>query len=209
MDLFVLGAVAVLSAMGGFWVGRSIKWQLAQADGGTSIPAEATAERAERGIMVKALSQYREVGSPVAGELKVAEENGVKKIHIRPLQGKVYAPASGKITHLFPMGSAMLLKADFGADIFLRAGSRVDEMCSQWYRCRVMENEIVRKGSLLLEYDVEHIEESGADGEVILSIENEEVLGPLTRSTSNQVKVGEPILYVPCDIRSVSYERQP
>lgn len=207
MDIFVLGAVAVLSAMAGFWAGRSLNWQLAEAEGVTAVGHDEVVEKPVRRGQFKTVSRYREIGAPVSGELNVLEENGRKKVRIQPRQGKVYAPASGKITHLYPMGSAMELQTDFGARILVSMGSRVDEMCSEFYRCRVMENEVVRKGMLIMEYDPEGIEENGGDAQVILSIENEEELGPVTLSSATHAKAGEPILYVACETHSESFDR--
>lgn len=204
MDIFVLGAVAALSAMGGFWLGRSVNWQLAEAEGAPVSGHEEVVEKPVRRGQFKTVSRYREIGAPVGGEVNVLEENGRKKVRIQPHQGKVYAPASGKITHLYPMGSAMVLQTDFGARLLVQAGSRVDEMCSEFYRCRVMENEVVRKGTLIMEYDPDGIEEIGGDGYVTVSIENEEELEAVTLSSCTQTKAGEPILYVACETHSES-----
>ena len=207
MDIFVLGAVAVLSAMAGFWAGRSLNWQLAEAEGATAAGRDEVVEKSVRRGQFKTVSRYREIGAPTGGEVDVFEENSRRKVRIQPRQGKVYAPASGKITHLYPMGSAMELQTDFGARILVSMGSRVDEMCSEFYRCRVMENEVVRKGMLIMEYDPEGIEENGGDAQVILSIENEEELGPITLSSGTHIKAGEPILYVACETHSESSDR--
>lgn len=207
MDIFVMGAVAVLSVMAGFWAGRSLRWQLAEAERVSSGEEELPTEKPLRRRQYKTVSRYREIGAPANGEMNVFEENGHKKVRIVPLQGKVYAPASGKITRLYPMGSAMQLQTDFGARLLLRVGSHVDEMSSEFYRCRVMENEVVRKGALLLEYDPERLEANGADAEVILSVENEEDVGPLTLSSCTRARAGEPILYVACDIHSESSDK--
>lgn len=208
MDIFVLGAVAVLSAMGGFWLGRSVNWQLAEVETAAVSGHEEVVEKTVRRGQFKTVSRYREIGAPVSGEVNVLEENGRKKVCIQPCQGKVYAPASGKITHLYPMGSAMVLQTDFGARLLVRAGSHVDEMCSEFYRCKVMENEVVRKGTLVMEYDPAGIEKAGGDAQVTLSIENEEELGQVTLSSTTHAKAGEPILYVACEIHSESSDKR-
>lgn len=204
MDIFVLSAVAVLSAMGGFWLGRSINWQLAEGETVAVSGREEVMEKSLRRGQFKTVSRYREIGAPVGGEVNVLEENGRHKVWIMPRQGKIYAPASGKITRLYPMGSAMMLQTDFGARLFMQAGGHVDEMCSEFYRCRVMENEVVRKGSLIMEYDPEEIEKAGGEAQVTLSIENEEELGLVTLSSCTHAKAGEPILYVACETHSES-----
>lgn len=207
MDLLVLAAVAILSGMVGFSTGRSLNSVNNNAD--ENVSKEDFLDKQEQTRLVKALSKYWEVGSPVSGDFEMREEYGFKRVYIKPLHGKVYAPVSGKITRLYPMGREIVLQSEFGAEIHIEAGRHVDEMSSDLYRCRVMENEIVRKGSLLLEYDMASIEAGGGNPELVLCVEQEEVLGPLSRSSSNHIKAGEPILYVACGTRSVSYERRP
>jgi len=204
MDIFVLGAVAVLSAMAGFGAGRSLSRQLAEAEGVTAVGRDEVVEKPVRRGQFKTVSRYREIGAPVSGEVNILEEHGRKKVCIQPRQGKVYAPASGKITHLYPMGRAMELQTDFGAKILVSVGSHVDEMCSEFYRCRVVENEVVRKGTLIMEYDPDGIEENGGDAQVILSIENEEELERITQSSITHIKAGEAILCVACETHSES-----
>lgn len=308
MDMFVLAAVAILAAMAGFWAGRSVQWQLAEAgetgaeehaaaitqpDGNQSAvagnrsgfmgqgaveyagqkadayagqmpdtyagrnvnpyagiygrrseaeydgaypvaydrrDAETDTWRNRRGFarlgerydgkaagrknarfdrrrQVKTVSLGREIGSPVAGQMGVYVEDGRRKLRLLPDQGKVYAPASGRIQRLYPMGSAMLLHTEFGADLLLQVGNGVDEMCSGFYHCRVMEHEYVRKGTLLLEYDPVGIRGEGASPEVILSVENEEDLGGVTVTGQSRIKVGETILYIARGRHSESYEK--
>ena len=230
MDMFVLVSVAVIAAMAGFWAGRSLTWQLAEAEGvsvedavdfdgefGQNLVSVEETDAESRGKgrgssksrkNGKTISLGREIGSPVSGQVSVFEENGRRKVRLLPDQGKVYAPAAGKIRHLYPMGSAMLLQTEFGAEILLQAGSHVDEMCSSHYRCRVMEHEFVRKGTLLLEYDPAAIHAEGAEPEVILSIENEADMGKLTMTAKSRMKAGEPVLYVAGDKHSESYEKR-
>lgn len=273
MDTFVVAAVAIVAAMAGFWTGRSIQWQLAEAE--TAEPAEpprmATvaepvaaaemiaepkgmadyyrADRAERAVsaepargslreyarggrerepfpgrlqadgrrringrfdkrrQTKTVSLGREIGSPVTGQVSVFEEDGRYKLRILPDKGQVYAPAAGRIRRLYPMGSAMLLQTEFGAEILLRIGNNVDEMCSGYYSCRVMEHEYIRKGSLLLEYDPAGLCGEGAEPEIILSVENDVSPGSVTFTGKSRIRAGEPVLYVVCDKHSESYEK--
>lgn len=212
--MFVLGAVAVLAAMAGFWAGRSVQWQLAEAEGAYTEEPESVdsmeqgrqksraggmmSSLMERRKPVKVLTPGREVVSPATGQMSIFEEAETRKVRILPDYGKVYAPASGRIMRLYPMGSAMLLRTEFGADIMIQIGSNVDEMCSGFYRCRVMEHEIVRKGALLLEYDPAAVTLTGANPEIILTVENEKDLDKVAITGSSRIKAGEPLLYIAC-----------
>lgn len=181
MDVFVLVSVAILSAMMGFWAGRSLQWRV---------------EDDERESRIKRILQGNEIGSPATGTVSMTEENGRREMLILPEQGKVYAPAAGRIMRLYPMGRAMLLKTEFGAEILLKVGSGVDDLYSGCYRCRVMEHEYVRKGTLLLEYDMEQITAWGASTEVALCVENEDTFAQISVTELAHMKAGEPLIYV-------------
>lgn len=270
MDIFVLTSVGILAAMTGFWLGRSLTWQLAEAEGdlvegsaaGREIPsnenvsdvwflkgsfsngesglqengfadegalnsrgevrmANAGAAHGGNGIRegrnlsgakrrknVVTLSPGREIASPVTGQVSLFEEEGRRRFRILPDQGKVYAPASGRIRRLYPMGSAMLLQTEFGAEILLQAGRHVNEMCSGYYRCRVMEHEYVRKGTLLLEYDPAAVRREGAEPELILSVENETEFSRTIVCARPRMKTGEPLVYVEGGRQPQAYEQR-
>lgn len=181
MDTFVVAAVGILSAMTGFWIGRSLQWNM---------------EDDEDHPGAKKILKGNEIISPAAGAVKVVEENGKKEMHIIPEQGKIYAPAAGRVTKLYPMGQAMLLETEFGAEILLKVGNGIDDMYSNCYRCRVMEHEYIRKGALILEYDPKAIVAYGASPEVSVSLQNQDVFEQVNVTELSRMKVGEPLMYV-------------
>lgn len=199
MDMFVLAAVAVLAAMAGFWAGRSLQWQLAEGmmDGedeeGTGSGGGIEG-RGKNGVQRK-ISLGQVIASPVAGIMTGSMEDGRPVISINPEQGRVYAPAAGRITRLYPMGSAMKLRTEFGAELLIQVGSRVDEMQSDLYRCRVMEREVVRKGKLLLEYDVDGLRAEGAGPEVTMRVENGES-DSVAMAGNARVNAGDEVMWV-------------
>lgn len=190
--------------MAGFWTGRSLQWQLADTEEGIAAREAETADtrgapgaRHARGV--RRIPVGHEIGSPVSGSLSCASENGQSVLRLAPDRGRVYAPAAGRILRLYPMGCAMLLRTDFGADLYLQAGSGADEMQSGCYRCRVMEREVVRKGSLLLEYDLEGLHRDGAGTEVTLRVvprEREETPMDVTVTDRPYVKAGDCVMHM-------------
>ncbi len=138
----------------------------------------------------------RAIGSPVTGEVSGFSEGGKKGVILRSSQGKLYAPVSGKIVKLYPTGNCMLLRTDFGMDLLIRAGIGTEELEGLHYRPRVIQNEVVSKGKLLLEYDPAAIRREGYDPAVILSVEAAEDYREITVSEDAQVKNGEDIMWV-------------
>lgn len=115
--------------------------------------------------------QYWSVGSPVSGEVIGQEEGEHPAVVIYPGTDQLYAPANGKITRLFPMGNAFCFRTEFGAELYIRAGKAEDDLLSGYYRSRVIQNEVVEKGKLLLEFDRKGLEEEGVSPEVTICVE--------------------------------------
>ena len=102
------------------------------------------------------------VGSPVSGFAEVLRDGERPVVVIEPDCDGVYAPAGGKITRLFPMGNAFRLVTEFGAELYVQVGDGGDELMGAYYRPRIMQNEIVGKGKLLIEFDRRGLEMVGA-----------------------------------------------
>lgn len=136
------------------------------------------------------------IGSPCDGEVNFFYEGNRRGAVLLPSQGQVYAPASGKIIRLYPMGNAFVLRTDFGVELLLKAGSRKDELLSMYYRARVVQNEIVNKGRLLLEFDLEGLLAEGEDTAVSVSVEAADDYRDILITNQKHVKVGEELLWV-------------
>lgn len=136
------------------------------------------------------------VGSPVSGEVTAQREGEQPTVIIRPDGDKIYAPAGGKVTRVFPMGNAFLFTTEFGAELYIQAGEVDDELMVRHYRPRILQNEVVGKGKLLLEFDRMGLEAEGMSTEVSVSVENCSVGGDVKMAVGGRVKTGEEILQV-------------
>ncbi len=136
------------------------------------------------------------IASPVAGQVDVLEGQGHRGVLLTPEDNKVYAPASGKIIRLYPRGNEFLLRTDSGVVLRLRAGERDADMTRDYFRPRIMQNEFVGKGKLLLEYDREALARDGYDTHVSMTVEEEERSYDLSVTGSMWVKNGQDCLWV-------------
>lgn len=144
----------------------------------------------------RVLSDGKSIASPVDGRLHFLCESGRKCVIIEPNQGKVYAPVSGKIVKLYPMGNAFRLRDNEGTEVLIRVGKpQPDELCSTYFRSRIVENEIVNKGKLLLEFDKEGLLGAGEEIGVTVCPETD-LESEIFISESEWVKVGEEILCI-------------
>lgn len=116
--------------------------------------------------MVKQL----EIASPIKGTVLKLEKmkddafaSGVlgKGAAIIPEEGKVYAPADGVITALFPTLHAIGMQADNGLELLIHIGLDTVQLNGEGFRAMVKQGDRVKKGQLLVTFDKEFIESKG------------------------------------------------
>lgn len=134
------------------------------------------------------------VGSPVSGEVTDRSDDGKPAVAIHPGEDRLYAPANGKITKIFPMGNAFLFRTEFGAELLIRVGDAEDDLLERYYRPRILRNEIVGKGKLLLEFDRAGLVKEGASCCVTMTVETGGCAGSAIAAVGERVKTGEPVL---------------
>ncbi|MBN3216705.1 beta-glucoside-specific PTS transporter subunit IIABC [Pectobacterium polaris] len=113
-----------------------------------------------------------QLGSPAKGELISLEEvndkvfsSGVvgQGVAILPQEGRIYSPVDGMIASTFASGHAVGILSQNGAEILIHVGINTVQLEGQHYQMRVEEGDEVKKGQLLLEFDLEAIKKAGYD----------------------------------------------
>ncbi len=187
LNIFGIGGIVVLAMVIGYFLGRGNRAVLEERE----EEQEPKAQEIDRRRMV----QGRSIASPVAGKVGFFSEDGRKGVVIEPEQGMLYAPVSGKIIKLYPMGNAFLLQsAELGevVELMIQVGRRQpDELCSTCFRSRVVQNEVVARGKLLLQFDKDSLQAAGEDTAVYVSPENSMSERELVVTQKERVKVGE------------------
>ena len=135
------------------------------------------------------------IGSPVTGEVRTFGEGTRRGALLRPEMGKLYAPASGKIIKLYPMGNTMVLRTDWGVEIMMRVGDVKDELCGTCFRTSIVQNEVVHKGKLLLEFDREELQKEGVDPCVSVTV-GAGAYRDIAVTQKERVKSGEELLWI-------------
>ena len=136
------------------------------------------------------------VGSPVAGYVASYQDGDRPGVMICPGEDKLYAPVAGKIIRLFPMGNAFLFRTEFGAELYIQAGEVRDDLLGRYFRPRVLQNEIVSKGKLLLEFDRQGLGMEGASAMVMLRVENRAYGSRVFLAAEEKVQPGGDLLKV-------------
>lgn len=80
-----------------------------------------------------------------------------------PEEGKVFAPADGVITALFPTGHAVGITTDSGIEILIHIGINTVKLNGAFFKLHIKKGESVKKDDLLIEFDLDEIKKQGYD----------------------------------------------
>lgn len=84
-----------------------------------------------------------------------------KGIAIEPSEGKVSAPFDGTIATLFPTKHALGIVSDTGCEVLIHIGFNTVQLNGKHFTAHVQQGDKVKKGQLLIEFDMEAIKEEG------------------------------------------------
>lgn len=110
------------------------------------------------------------ISSPIKGEVKALSEitdeafsSGAmgKGVAIEPSEGKVYSPVDGVLTSLFSSGHAIGVTSNNGVDILIHVGKDTVKLKGKHFTAKVAQGDTVKKGQLLMEFDMAAIKEAG------------------------------------------------
>nr|WP_308626244.1 PTS glucose transporter subunit IIA [uncultured Eisenbergiella sp.] len=145
------------------------------------------------------------LGAPLEGEcvsLKqvndptFSEEILGKGIAIVPADGKVYAPANGEISTVFPTGHALGLTTEDGVEVLIHIGLDTVKLNGQHFTIRANAGDKVSKGDLLIEADIEQIKAAGYDVITPMIICNTTDYASVEGKTGKTVKPGDDCLEI-------------
>lgn len=82
-------------------------------------------------------------------------------IAVEPTEGKLYAPADGKITVAFPTGHAYGLRTEDGLDLLMHIGMDTVELDGKYFTPKVAKGDTVKRGDVIAEFDIPAIKDAG------------------------------------------------
>ncbi len=84
-------------------------------------------------------------------------------VAVIPEEGKVYAPADGRIISIFDTKHAICFSSNCGTEILIHIGVDTVNLQGKYFTPHVNTGDIVKKGQLLIEFDKESIQKAGYD----------------------------------------------
>ena len=84
-----------------------------------------------------------------------------KGIAIEPVEGKVVAPFYGKVSAVVDTKHAVGLQSDSGVEVLIHIGMDTVKLEGKYYTVHVKEGDTIKRGDLLVTFDMEQIKKSG------------------------------------------------
>lgn len=113
---------------------------------------------------------------------------------IVPDEGRVYAPVDGHIASTFASGHAIGISSTGGAEILIHVGINTVQLEGQYFHMQVKEGEAVKKGQLLLTFDLDEIKHAGYDTVTPVVVTNSGAWRELHISDKPHSRFGEPVM---------------
>lgn len=131
----------------------------------------------------------KEVPDPTFGEEILG-----KGIAVIPTDGRVYAPADGVISTVFPTGHAVGVTTPDGAELLIHIGLDTVELKGEPFEIKVENNQSVKKGDLLIVADLEKIRAAGKEIITPLVICNSDAYAKVETFVGKDVEPGDDVI---------------
>ena len=117
-------------------------------------------------------------------------------IAIVPSCGKVYSPIDGIIGAFFQSKHAIVIKGNNGEELLIHIGIDTCKLNGNYFTSYIKQNDVVTKGQLILEFDLNKIKEEGYDLTSSITITNSSSFSKIDKTEKGTVKVGDELLKV-------------
>ncbi len=163
-------------------------------------------EKEEKGtVQDSSMLKKLEIASPIKGKaMKLASikddafASGVlgKGAAVLPEEGKVFAPADGEVTALFPTLHAIGMKTEEDVEILIHIGLDTVQLNGEGFEAMVQCGDKVKKGQLLIAFDKELIEGKGYCLETPVIITNSDDFLDVVETAEGEVEPGNSLVKI-------------
>jgi PTS system beta-glucosides-specific IIC component len=150
-------------------------------------------------------NKIQKIASPMSGSLLALSDakdeafaSGAmgQGVAIDPSEGKLYAPCDGEIVTFFPTGHAIGMMTDEGAELLIHVGMDTVDMKGDGFTPKAKQGDKVKKGDLLLEFDIDKIKAAGHSTISPVIVTNTDDYADVVPAQAGSIKVGDEIITV-------------
>lgn len=117
-----------------------------------------------------------------------------KGLAILPEEGKVYAPFDGEVASIFETKHAIGMRADNGLELLIHVGLETVRLNGEYFISHVENGQRVKKGDLMLEFDIQAIQAAGYETVTPVIVSNTAVYSEILPLENQKVKALTPII---------------
>ena len=117
-----------------------------------------------------------------------------KGVAIIPTVGRAVSPVNGIVSALFDTKHAIGLTADNGAEILMHVGLDTVKLKGKYFTPKVSVGDKVKKGDLILEFDIDALKGEGFDVITPIIICNSDIYKEVKTNVGQEVSVGDTII---------------
>ena len=159
----------------------------------------------EKKALVKEAAKGEALAAPLKGQVKSLTEVqdeafscGVmgQGAAIVPAEGKVFSPCDGEITTFFPTGHAIGISSTSGAEVLIHIGLDTVKLNGKGFTQKKNQGDTVKKGDLLLEFDMDYIKKAGYDITTPVIVTNTDDYSEVKVAAQDKVNPGDTLIEV-------------
>lgn len=150
----------------------------------------------KKDVVISSPMKGRCVSIKAVSDPTFSEEILGKGVAIVPKDGKVYAPADGVITTIFPTGHAVGMTTNDGVELLIHVGLDTVALKGEGFRIIGKDEQKVKKGDLLIETDLEKIKSAGYDVITPVVVCNTDEYSEILGRTDTEVNAGDELLNI-------------
>ena len=115
-------------------------------------------------------------------------------VAVIPSEGKVYSPCDGYAEKVFDTGHAVNLVSDSGCEILIHIGIDTVKLAGKYFEVYIKDGQKIRKGDLLISFDIAAIKKEGYDVTTPVVICNSDDYERIEPVAGENISAGEKIL---------------
>ena len=164
-----------------------------------------TMEHTEKTLIMDTSEAEMDFVSPVKGKVlplsrandeAFASEALGKGVVIMPEEGVVRAPFDAEVAALFPTNHAVCLKGANGVEMIIHIGIDTVQLNGECFEAMVSQEDIVKKGDVLVKFDIDGIKKAGFSEQTMVIITNTGDFTSVSADTDKDTDGTEPVLHI-------------